>query len=249
MPRVQPVAVRPLPAATSARALELANPRTLRTPEQLAARLDALEPLLAGDGRVTFVAAYRVITRAGLAAVSSGNIQDEPTSRALMVAFGRRYLEALEASLQGRPAPQAWRSHFEHAAGKPPSLRALTAAMDAHLTVDLAEALSEIRAPASYRDDFFRFGEALADATPELVQALGRHGVDARLLSDGGPVGAAVDCFAGEGATSQLGFQVIRTEAWTAGQALNAPGLRPLIRKGLQVALAHREWTLDRVVR
>jgi predicted DNA repair protein MutK len=121
--------------------------------------------------------------------------------------------------------------------------------MDAHLTVDLAEALASIRAPASYREDFFRFGEALADATPELVRALSRHGVDASLLADGGAVGETVDRFAGEGATSQLGFQVIRTEAWTAGQGLGNPGLRPLIRRGLQVALAHREWTLDRVVR
>lgn len=171
------------------------------------------------------------------------------TSRALMTAFGRRYLVALEASLKGEEIPPAWRSHMQVAAGKPPSLRALTAAMDAHLTVDLAEALAEIRAPASYRADFLRFGEALADATPALVRALRRHGVEAEAFLGGGPVGDAVDGFAGEGAASRLGFQVVRTEAWTSGQALGNPAFRPLIRHGLNVALAHREWLLDRVVR
>ena len=229
--------------------LSLANPRTLRSPEDLHQRLVQLEQRLAGDGRVTFVSAYRVITRAGLDALSGGKLKDLPTSRALMTAFGRRYLVALEASLRGDPVPPAWRSHVDVAAGKPPSLRALTAAMDAHLTVDLAEALAEIRAPASYRGDFLRFGEALADATPGLAQALRRHGVEAEALLGGGPVGDAVDAFAGDGAAGRLGFQVIRTEAWTTGQALGNPALRPLIRHGLQVALAHREWLLDRVAR
>jgi len=248
LPRVQPG--QPLhgaPAPTDL--LALANPRTLRSPEELAARLGQLESRLSGDGRVTFVAAYRVITRAGLDALASGALKDVPTSRALMTAFGRRYLAALEASLTGAPVPPAWKSHVALAAGKPPSLRALTAAMDAHLTVDLAEALAEVRAPAGYREDFLRFGEALSAATPALVQALRRHGVEADGLLGGGPVGDVVDGFAGDGAASRLGFQVVRTEAWTSGQALGNPALRPLIRRGLQLALNNREWLLDRVAR
>jgi hypothetical protein len=249
MPRVSrtasPAPTAPVPPGL----LALANPRTLQSPEDLLRRLSRLESALAGDGRVTFASAYRVITRAGLDALAAGKLQDVPTSRALMTAFGRRYLVALEASLKGEEIPRAWRSHMEVAAGKPPSLRALTAAMDAHLTVDLAEALAEVRAPASYRADFLRFGEALADATPRLVGALRRHGVEAEAFLGGGPVGDVLDGFAGEGATSRLGFQVVRTEAWTSGQALGNPAFRPLIRQGLSLALAHREWLLDRVAR
>jgi hypothetical protein len=228
----------------------LAEPSTVTTPEELLARLKRLEAAFAGDGRVVFPAVYAAITKASVKLVADGGVQDVARSRALIVDFGRRYLGALAAHLDGAEVPAHWQRHFALAAGHKPSLRAAGSAINAHLSVDLAEAVYACGARRTYAGDFTAFGRALAAATPDVTAALARHGVAAERFVKAWFVGDVVDAIAGDGTTSRLGFQVVRAEAFTNAMLLRECALAPaLVRGGMHLACRNRETTLDVLVR
>ena len=96
---------------------------------------------LRGDGRVVFPAVYVAITKAAVKLIADGGLKDAEKGRALIVDFGQRYLQALHAQVTGGSIPAPWRRHFELATEGAPSLRAAASAINAHLSIDLAEAL------------------------------------------------------------------------------------------------------------
>ena len=226
----------------------LSDPATVGSPEDLLVRLRQLEAALAGDGRVVFPAAYAVITRAAVKLVADHGLKDTRTARALIVDFGRRYLAELHADVTGGEVAPHWQRHFDLAAAGP-SLRSAASAINAHLSVDLAESLVAIGAGAGFARDFAVFGDALAGATDDVIAALARHGVKADGLLRGWFVGRAIDAVAGPGTTSRLGFQTIRQESFTNAQALLHCSEHPgVIRGGMAIAARAREATLDVVL-
>lgn len=232
--------------AAGAHLQALADPATVTTPEGLLVRLRQLEAALAGDGRVVFPAVYVAITKAAVRWVADGGAADPATARALIVDFGRRYLSALHADLGGAEVAPQWRRHFEVAARGGPTLRGATSAINAHLTVDLAESLAAVSADRRFARDFSAFGDALANATDDVITALARHGVKADGLFRGWGVGRAIDAVAGAGTTSRLGFQTIRAEAFTNSQALlHCTEHSGVVRAGMAAAARARELTLD----
>ena len=236
-------------STTAATLRALAEPSTVTTPEELLARLKRLETALAGDGRVVFPAVYTAITKASVKLVADGGVDDVARSRALIVDFGRRYLRALAAHLDGDPVPPHWQRHFALAAGQKPSLRAAASAINAHLSVDLAEAVHACGASRAFAGDFATFGRALAGATPDVVAALARHGVDGERFVKGWFIGDVVDGVAGQGTTSRLGFQIVRAEAFTNAMLLRECAFAPaLVRAGMNAACRNRETTLDVLV-
>jgi len=240
----------PLAAPSSSTSLQaLADPSSVTTPEALLVRLRQLEAGLAGDGRVVFPAVYVAITKAAIRWIADGGAGDPKTARALIVDFGRRYLAALHADLAGGDVAPHWRRHFELAARGGPSLRGAASAINAHLTVDLAESLAAVAADGRFSRDFTAFGDALAAATDDVIAALARHGVKADGFFRGWGIGRALDAVAGAGTTSRLGFQTIRREAFTNAQALlhctEHPGV---IRAGMATAARARELTLDAIL-
>jgi len=227
----------------------LAEPSTVTTPEELLARLKRLELALAGDGRVVFPAVYTAITKASVKLVTDRGVADVARSRALIVDFGRHYLAALAAHLDGDPVPPHWQRHFALAAGHRPSLRAAASAINAHLSVDLAEAVFACGASRAFAGDFAIFGRALAAATPDVVAALLRHGVDGARFVQGWFVGDVIDGIAGAGTTSRLVFQIVRAEAFTNAMLLREGAFAPpLVRAGMHAACRNRETTLDVLV-
>jgi hypothetical protein len=236
----------PAPGPNRLALLKLADPSTVTTPEELLVRLKQLEASFAGDGRVVFPAVYRAITQASVKLVADRRVADVEKSRALIVDFGRRYLTALQAHLDGGEVAPHWQHHFDLAAGKKPSLRAAASAINAHLSVDLAEAVAAVRGTRSFAGDFATFGRALAAATPDVVASLARHGVAAERFVKGWFVGDVVDAVAGAGTTSRLGFQVIRAEAFTNALLLQDGVTIPaVVRHGMHAACKNRESTLD----
>jgi hypothetical protein len=232
--------------STLAEVASLAEPTTVQTPEELLVRLRRLEQALRGDGRVVFPAVYVAITAAAVRLVNRGPIADRARSRALIVDFGRRYLRELHNDVTGKPVAAHWRTHFERAKDAPPSLRGAMAAINAHLTVDLAEAVFAVGADRSFAGDFAAFGSALADATPDVIAALARHGVDGATFLRAGLAGDVIDAVAGRGTTSRLMFQTVRAEAFTNAMNLRACSQHPgVTRAGMNAAAVAREATLD----
>ncbi|MBM4280378.1 MAG: hypothetical protein FJ137_06320 [Deltaproteobacteria bacterium] len=238
------------PAVNKAALRGLVEPSSVRTPEELLSRLKRLEASLVGDGRVVFPAVYAAITKASVRLVADRGVDDVERSRALIVDFGRRYLQAFADHLDGAPVASHWQRHFALAAGPKPSLRAAASAINAHLSVDLAEAVFATGAGRAYAPDFATFGRSLAATTPDLVAALARHGVAAERFVKGWFLGDVLDGVAGAGTTSRLGFQVVRAEAFANAMLLRECAVSPaLVRAGMRAACRNRETTLDVLVR
>ncbi len=239
----------PAPGPNLLALARLADPATVTTPEQLLVRLKQLEASFAGDGRVVFPAVYAAITRASVKLVAGRQVADVERSKALIVDFGRRYLAALQAHLEGRPVPAHWQQHFVLAAGQKPSLRAAASAINAHLSIDLAESVAAVGATRAFAGDFAAFGRSLAATTPEVVASLARHGVAAERFVKGWAVGDVIDAVAGAGTTSRLGFQIIRTEAFANAMLMRDGACVPAaVRAGMHAACKNRESTLDVVL-
>jgi hypothetical protein len=227
----------------------LSSPSAVQTPEALLVRLRQLEVALRGDGRVVFPAVYVAITKAAVKLIADGGLKDAEKGRALIVDFGQRYLHALHAQVTGGSIPAPWQRHFELATEGPPSLRAAASAINAHLSIDLAEALVKVEAGPAFKQDFAVFGDSLASATPAVIDGLARHGVNAEGFFRGWWIGAAVDAIVGQGTTSRFGFQVIRAEAFANALLLQQCSEHPrVVRAGMSVAAHAREASLDAVL-
>lgn len=103
------------------------------------------------DPRRFFHATYLHTTRAVEAELTEGGFLDAAWVERLGVAFAALYLDALEASLQGRGVPGPWTAAF--AAGDTVTpLRHVLLGMNAHINYDLPQALLTVISDAEFGD-------------------------------------------------------------------------------------------------
>ncbi len=154
------------------------------------------ERLPADDGRLFFHATYLRTTRTVAADLSAAGFADVAWVEQWDVAFADLYLDALEATLAGGPAPGPWAIAFSAAAAPNPlpPLRQVLLGMNAHINYDLPQALIAVISPADFdtpavverrQHDHRRIDELLSsrvsDEDAELL-ALGASRLD-RLLA------------------------------------------------------------------
>jgi hypothetical protein len=112
--------------------------------EALIARMRGLlEPLQArGDARRYFLATYLRTTQAVAEQIARGGFDDPPWVETWDIVFAELYLDALEAWERSAPTPGPWTVAFEAARDLPlPPLRHLLLSMNAHINLDLPQAL------------------------------------------------------------------------------------------------------------
>jgi hypothetical protein len=198
--------------------LELSDTSTLAGMGDAEARIGELADTFAscGDRRGVFAVVYRPITRRAVEAVGAGEFQDPAFGERLIVAFAKRYLDAVHASVAGAGSLPAWR-RFDELAPNPHvgALRVVATGVASHLLLDLPNALVDAGAEAANRSDYELFGELLVEETPALVAELEAHyGVDAAPLFEGFFLGDWIDGAFGEDVTTTFVFQTIRLKAW-----------------------------------
>ena len=102
-----------------------------------------------GDRRAIFLGCYTMMTRNMLAAIESGEFEDNPWVFRLLQRFADYYFEAL-ASFQRQPeaAPDVWQVAF-HASQMPKTLvmQNLVLGVNAHINYDLVFALGDMLQP------------------------------------------------------------------------------------------------------
>jgi hypothetical protein len=103
------------------------------------------------DPRRFFHATYLHTTRAVEAELAQGGFLDAAWVERLGVAFAALYLDALEASLQGRDVPGPWAAAFAAGATVAP-LRHVLLGMNAHINYDLPQALLAVISDAEFGD-------------------------------------------------------------------------------------------------
>jgi hypothetical protein len=144
---------------------------------------------------------------------------------AITLAFSKRYLFNLHDHLLGKISPEYhWKQYYVLCFSNNPRLRMASAGLNAHLTVDLARAIADIGGKQAYKNDFLQFGEALVEATPDIIADLENfYAVESAGLFNGFFLEDIVDPIFGEGATTQFAFQFIRQEAFLNAQLLQGP--------------------------
>jgi hypothetical protein len=110
-----------------------------------------LEALAAqGDQRRFFHATYLRTTIAVAADIERGRFADAGWVESWDIAFAELYLEALAASLAGRPPSRPWAIAFGAAGG--PALRHVLLGMNAHINYDLPQALLAVISDEEFSD-------------------------------------------------------------------------------------------------
>jgi hypothetical protein len=122
-----------------------------RVMEELIARMVALLEPLQGDQRRYFHATYQRTTIAVAAELRRGGFADTAWVERWDVAFAGLYLDALDASLAGRPPSRPWDIAFG-APGDLPPLRHVLLGMNAHINYDLPQALLAVISDEEFGD-------------------------------------------------------------------------------------------------
>jgi hypothetical protein len=194
----------------------------LRCLDLLIAEMQRRADLLAAacDHDVAFAVMYLRTTEASRRNVAAGRFEDPAAMAHFTAWFGRYYLDAYDRWHEGRTdkVPVAWQRAFEAADRRAVrSLGDLLLGMNAHITRDLAYAVSDlVREPTSEVDpDFLLFSTILQEISEQTMSELTAR-FDPELA------GAAIPLVLGARPSFGALIAVWRTEAWQRGNALAA---------------------------
>jgi hypothetical protein len=115
---------------------------------------DLADLTAAGDARRHFHATYLRTTRAVADEIARGGFADADWMRRWDVVFAEFYLDALDADRAGRAVPAPWRVAFDAARDRAelPPLRHVLLGMNAHINVDLPQALLAVITSTEFDD-------------------------------------------------------------------------------------------------
>jgi Family of unknown function (DUF5995) len=149
--------------------------------EALAGRLDArrVELEQARDSRCVFTCAYVLITRRLARGLADAGYSDAVWLVELAETFAGLYLDALDASAEGRSAGEAWDAVFDAIDRRHSSvLEDLVFSMTAHIVHDLPEALDRVGrvgAAGSHIKDFHAVNRAMAEGIDEIETVISKR--------------------------------------------------------------------------
>lgn len=199
--------------------LELADTSNIEDIYDVAHRVGTIAAIFAAckDPRGLFPTIYRPITLRAVEAIDAGEFEHADWARDLVIDFASRFFQQLEAELQGGEVNWQWNRYFELAADPKASLtRTVTTGIFSHIAVDLPYCLVAIGSQETHQDDFILFGDLLAAVSDTLIDDLASlYGADVEDLFNGFFLGDWIDGAFGDGITTNLSFQAIRTKAWT----------------------------------
>ena len=198
------------------------------------------------DARGTFPVVYSVMTDEAARTVAEEYYQDNQLAAELLINFASRYLTNYHGYLTDQHIDHHWAQYFNLAEDcSRPSLRVATSGINSHITIDLAAAVDAIDAPESFKDDFDLFGSVLvAKAEGINEKLLEYYGIDASDFFAGFFLGKWVDSYAGTGASTELAFSVVRSQAWVNGQLLQRPLIRLGTKGAMNISFYNRELVL-----
>lgn len=155
--------------------VQLANPSTLESVEDLESRLAQIRQLFAseGDRRGIFASIYHEVSLGALEALRSGKFQQETKVRKVIVEFGRTYLNGLYGHLKGTPIKEEWAQYYSMASQCDiHPLKTCCTAMNTHIVLDLVDALILADVDADFYDEYMLLGDGLVEKIPNVAQAL-----------------------------------------------------------------------------
>jgi Family of unknown function (DUF5995) len=187
--------------------------------------------------------------------IERGEYRNGAMASELVRQVARRFLEPLHHFLlsganvgkgEAKSIPPEWKAYYDLAQECNSSdLRVLGTGVNTHLTFDLPHALSDIKAPDSFKEDFLEFGSILIrkkGSSSRLLEL--QQKVYAETFFDLFFFGKALDSLFPKGTASTWGFQLIRAEAWQNSRSLQSKALAPATKLGVHVAWMARQAVL-----
>lgn len=197
--------------------IKLCDTSTLIDYAQFGKRLDRIQYIFANanDRRGAFPTVYRAITNAAIVSINNGDYKDSLFIYAFAMDFSKRYLYILKDHLLGSPIEYHWELYYKHCKLNHSITRLVLEGINAHLTIDLTRSLAQVGVKNLHQDDWILFGDKTVIAVPGFLEELKlEYKTDASGIFNVFFFGDLIDIFLGNGFTINLGFNLLRMEAF-----------------------------------
>jgi Family of unknown function (DUF5995) len=235
---------------------ELETLITLSDPAQLGDLRDARDKVSAiadiftahGDPRGLFPLIYSTGLDALVHSLEQGTFQHPDWVERFDGDFARRYLKDLHAHMTGGQVGIPWRHFYELTADDSLSVgRLVAAALNAHIVVDLPEALHAARSKERHLGDYRAIsGEIFATADVVIGDIRQVYGADLAPLYRLYVLRGPADASAGQPIVQSTLFHSAASAAFINARSLAAPLIRPLLRRQLRILWRTGEAMADR---
>jgi Family of unknown function (DUF5995) len=215
--------------------LNLSDTRGLRDLGGAAARVATIADIFAerADPRGVFPLIYRIGLDAIVAARVEGRFRDPDWVQTFDIAFAKRYLDDLHRHLREEKTTAPWEEVYRRTDADATSTAAVVAAaLNAHLVIDMPEALHASGVRASHLVDHQTLSRIIWATAPTSLAAIEDvYGVDLSPLYHGTPLTWPINALTGRtAATQEQLFHAISAVAFGQGMAMANALARPLIR-------------------
>jgi hypothetical protein len=175
------------------------------------------------DRAGAFPTLYNVVTNVAYNTLIHSTSSYATQGRAFMNEFAKHYIRNLHSYLLGKPVEPAWLNYYNRVAANRNSLLHLAlSGINAHITYDIPFVLLNIQAEDAFFPDFKEYTDFIAATYPEAAAELEtRYGIkNANHVFKMFALGDILDGFEGNGFTTHLVIDVLRTESWNRGMDL-----------------------------
>jgi hypothetical protein len=155
--------------------------------------------------------------------IRAGNF--EQPEKVILVAkeLAKRALSSAEGSNEAPRSARAWNSVGRAAKGDGSDLSVLCQALNAHLTIDLPDAIRHAGADASFHNDLQHLGRALVDETIRMqTEPVSKGEKEISTLFNSLPGVPQLENFFGQGAVRRAAYGTLLHEALTQGRLMTA---------------------------
>jgi hypothetical protein len=214
----------PLSEEATQAVIDLSNPNTLGDEYDVRLRIEEIAGIFKEerDPRGIFAIVYRLITNNAVASVEDGLYEHPEWTRALIVAFAKRYLVNLHGHFTGGEMSVQWKKYYKLAQNCQVGYgRTLGVAIATHLMVDLPYALEDVNSIDIHEEDFILFGEVSLRIFPDLIRDMQTvYNTDVSDLLKGFFLGEWIDSIYTKGTATTFIYQTVRINAWRNNQNL-----------------------------
>lgn len=172
------------------------------------------------DRAGAFPCLYNVVTNVAYETLNNMHTPYAEMGKAFMNEFGKHFLRNFHNYLTGQTIEPAWLNYFKRVAeNKNTFLHLGMSGINAHITYDIPFVLDDINAEANFFSDFTVYTDFIASAYPQVAIELNKqYGIQQaddvfKLFI----IGDILDANNGEGFTTHLVIDLLRTQSWQRG--------------------------------
>lgn len=172
------------------------------------------------DRAGAFPVLYNVVTNVAYETLSNMNTEYAAMGKAFMNEFGKHFLRNFHSYLLGETIEPVWQNYFQRVANNSNSILHLgMSGINAHITYDIPFVLDDINAEDGFLDDFTVYTDFIASTYPQVAEELNKH-YNIQMADEVFKlffIGDILDAANGQGFTTHLVIDILRTQSWNRG--------------------------------